>query len=105
MADLKDRQCAHCEGDPLDDGAVAELLNQVDGWTREDQSIVRSFSFKDHHEAMIFVNAVAEVSHAQNHHPDMAVGYNTVEIRYATHSVGGLSDNDFICAAKVNTLV
>ena len=79
-------------------------IREKAGWSRQGNEIVRSFQFADHHQAMAFVNAVAWISHAQNHHPQMDVGYNTVTIQYATHSVGGLSRNDFICAARVNAL-
>jgi 4a-hydroxytetrahydrobiopterin dehydratase len=84
---------------------IAELLPLVKGWSHERGEIRRVFSFKDFHQTMEFVNAVAWISHREDHHPDLLVGYNRCEIRYSTHSVKGLSENDFICAAKVNALV
>jgi 4a-hydroxytetrahydrobiopterin dehydratase len=77
------------------------LLAQVPGWTIAAGELTRSFKFKDYHESMAFVNATAWISHGQNHHPDIELGYNKVKMRYSTHSVGGLSENDFICAARV----
>jgi 4a-hydroxytetrahydrobiopterin dehydratase len=65
-------------------------------------SISRSFSFNDYYRTMAFVNVVAMVAHQQDHHPDMTVSYNTCRVEFSTHSVGGLSMNDFICAAKVD---
>ena len=64
--------------------------------------ISRIFKFKNYYETMAFVNVAAMVAHQQDHHPDMNVGYNTCRIEYSTHSVGGLSENDFICAEKTN---
>jgi 4a-hydroxytetrahydrobiopterin dehydratase len=81
------------------------LLQQVPGWAIEAGELRRSFKFKNYHETMAFVNATAWVSHREDHHPDLEVGYNEVTMRYSTHSVGGLSENDFICAAKINALL
>jgi 4a-hydroxytetrahydrobiopterin dehydratase len=68
------------------------------------KTIHRTFRFQSHYASIAFVNAVAWISHREDHHPDMAVGYNTVTVSYSTHSVGGLSENDFICAAKIDAL-
>lgn len=84
---------------------VRGYLQQVAGWKECDGAIERTFSFKNYHEAMAFVNATAWISHQEDHHPDLQVGYNKCTVRYSTHSVGGLSDNDFICAAKVDALI
>ena len=67
--------------------------------------ISKSFSFKNYYETMAFVNAVAWVANQQDHHPDMEVGYNKCTVRYSTHSVGGLSENDFISAARIDALM
>lgn len=76
-------------------------------WSLADdaKSIRRSFSFKDYYHTLAFVNAVAYVAHAEDHHPDLEVSYNRCAVRYSTHSVGGLSENDFICAARIDALV
>lgn len=103
---LASRSCRACEGKlaVLDDAQVAAHLSQLPGWTRQGNEIVKSFKFKNYYETMAFVNATAWVSHREDHHPDLAVGYNRCEVRYSTHSVGGLSENDFICAAKLESL-
>jgi len=100
----------HCKplaaGTPaLDARAAADFLAQLDGWRIEGGELRREFKFPDHHHAIAFVNAVAWISHRQDHHPDLEVGYNRVVVRYSTHSVGGLSENDFICAARVDALL
>lgn len=90
---------------PLDPSEAATLLRGLDGWTiREGRELVREFHFDDHYQTMAFVNGTALVSHRENHHPDLEVGYNRCVVRYRTHSVGGLSRNDFICAAKIDAL-
>src|SRR5687767_8536498 len=83
---------------------AAELLNLLPGWELIGGEIAKIYRFKNYYETIAFVNAVAWVSHAQDHHPDMEVGYNKCRVRYSTHSVGGLSENDFICAAKLEAL-
>ena len=89
----------------LADEQIQTLLAQVPGWERRDGKISRTFNFKNYYETMAFVNATAWVSHREDHHPDMEVGYNKVRMTYSTHSVGGLSENDFICAAKIESLM
>ena len=103
---LASKRCGPCEKGmaPLPDDRVATLLKQVPGWERKGGEIARTFSFKNYYETMAFVNAAAWVSHREDHHPDLEVGYNKCRVRYSTHSVGGLSENDFICAAKVDAL-
>ena len=81
------------------------LLSALDGWKRMGKVISKNFKFKNYYETMAFVNALAFISHRENHHPDLLVGYNKCEVRYSTHDVGGLSENDFICAAKVDGLL
>ena len=109
MSDLTTRHCKPCEGgvEPLGDEAARELLGQLDDWQLNDEAneISRVFLFKNYYETMAFVNAVAWMAHHEDHHPDLEVGYNRCLVRYSTHAVGGLSDNDFICAAKVAALL
>lgn len=83
---------------------LAALLAQVPGWEVKDWKLRRLFRFPDYYRSIAFVNTVAWVAHQQDHHPDLLVGYNTVEVCWNTHSVGGLSVNDFICAARVDGL-
>ena len=89
---------------PLGSGEIAEKIRQLPGWTNDGGKAIRKeYKFKDFHETMNFVNEVADIANAQDHHPDMEVGYNRCAVKYSTHSVGGLSENDFICAAKVES--
>jgi 4a-hydroxytetrahydrobiopterin dehydratase len=89
---------------PLGPDRVAALLAQVPGWEQSGAQISKTYSFKNYYETMAFVNAAAWVSHREDHHPDLEVGYNKCRVHYSTHSVGGLSENDFICAAKLDAL-
>ena len=90
---------------PLTDVEVGQLMPALEGWSREGDSIVKVYRFRNYHETMAFVNATAWVSHRVDHHPDLAVGYDQCRVSYTTHSVGGLSRNDFICAAKLDALL
>lgn len=101
------RRCKACEGDvpPLSDDAVRMLLALVEGWALEANELVRVFSFKNYYQTTSFVNAVVWIAHREDHHPEIQFGYKTCTVRYSTHSVGGLTENDFICAAKVNGLL
>ena len=104
--DLTDKQCKPCEGGmpPLTQQEVNALLKQLDGWVQHNDLIGKTFDFKNYYQTMAFVNAVAWLSHRDDHHPDMSVGYNKCHVQYTTHAVNGLSENDFICAAKVDAL-
>ena len=75
---------------------------QIPAWAMNEGVLGREFKFKNFYETMAFVNAVAWVAHAEDHHPDLTVSYNRCLVGFSTHSVGGLSENDFICAAKVD---
>lgn len=81
-------------------------LQQLPQWhgSTDGRQIYREFHFRDFHQTMAFVNAVARIAHQQDHHPEMLVSYNHAMIRYSTHAVSGLSLNDFICAAKIDAL-
>jgi 4a-hydroxytetrahydrobiopterin dehydratase len=107
-APLAKRKCKACEGEAnrLSDSDIASMLPHVPGWERtpDGKEISKTFRFQNYHETMAFVNATAWVSHREDHHPDLEVGYNKCRVRYSTHAVGGLSENDFICAAKVEAL-
>lgn len=106
MNELARKKCLPCEGGvaPLADAQVAPLLKGLQGWTREGKAIAKTFRFANYHETMAFVNATAWISHREDHHPDLAVGYNQCTVTYWTHAIGGLSENDFICAAKIDAL-
>lgn len=85
----------------LDPKDSERFLGQVAGWQVEADMLVKAFPFKNYYETMAFVNLVAWIAHREDHHPDMAVSYNKCRVAFSTHSVGGLSENDFICAAKI----
>jgi 4a-hydroxytetrahydrobiopterin dehydratase len=103
---LKEKHCTACKpGTPaLTQKRIDSLIAQLSGWKQQEGQIARTFKFEDYHHTMAFVNAVAWVAHREDHHPDMEFGYNRCKVRFSTHSVGGLSENDFICAAKVDAL-
>jgi 4a-hydroxytetrahydrobiopterin dehydratase len=104
--DLAQRKCIPCKpGQPkLGPERVRELLGQVRGWEARDDKIHKSFAFKDFVTAMEFLNRVAEVAENEGHHPDFCVHYSRVDFTIFTHDVGGLSENDFIVAAKIDAL-
>jgi 4a-hydroxytetrahydrobiopterin dehydratase len=107
MEELTARKCKPCEGgvEPLRPAEIENLLKDLDGWALADGAIAKTYSFKDHYRLMAFVNAIAWISHREDHHPDILVGYNTCRVSYLTHAIDGLSENDFICAAKVDALL
>ena len=85
------------------DEVLAQLAETPD-WTFRGDTIERSFTFRDYYDTMAFVNALAWLIHREDHHPELILSYNRCTIKWNTHSVGGLSENDFICAAKSDTL-
>lgn len=105
--DIANKHCQPCEGGvpPLDEAASQALLEKLSGWVLQGKKLEKSFAFKNYYETMAFVNALAWVSHREDHHPDLAVGYNKCHVSYWTHAIGGLSENDFICAAKIERLL
>lgn len=106
ICDLAKGKCKPCEGGipPLTEAEVAKLLPELKDWQVADGKLRRDFKFPDHYVTMTFVNAIAWVSHQQGHHPDLSVGYNTCRVEYITHAINGLSESDFICAAKIDAL-
>ena len=109
MSDLTSKHCVPCEGgvDPLDATAANALLEQVGDWqmNADTNEVSRTFRFKNYYQTMAFVNALAWVAHQEDHHPDLEVGYSQCKVRYSTHAIGGLSENDFICAARIDALL
>lgn len=104
---LADQHCVPCKGGTpkLDDARARELLAQTSGWEMRGNEIVRIASFKNYYETTAFVNAVVWIAHREDHHPDITFGYKTCTIRLTTHAAGGLTENDFICAAKISALL
>ncbi len=106
MTDLTTQRCKPCEGgvDPLKPNEIENLLGELKGWTFEKGVITKRYAFKNYYQTIAFVNATAWISHREDHHPDIVVGYNSCTLSYKTHAIDGLSVNDFICAAKIDKL-
>lgn len=116
MNDLIPLAQAHCMARKgvehrLSEARVRELLPEVPGWelivdpaSKQGHGLSKTFAFDDYYRTMAFVNALAFMAHREDHHPDLGVHYNRCVVRYWTHDVGGLSENDFICAARADTL-
>ena len=109
MTDLASKKCVPCEGGvpaltPAQAKALAEKLDS--GWSlsKDFTSLHRALKFDDFYRTMSFVNALAHVANVEDHHPDLEIGYGYCRITYSTHAIGGLSQNDFICAAKIDQL-
>ncbi len=106
MSKWAEKKCKPCEGGtkPMTEDEINEHLKQMDAWAYTDGAIEKTYEFKNYYHTSAFVNAVAWIAHREDHHPDITFGYKTCTVRYATHAIGGISDNDFICAAKVDAL-
>ena len=109
MTDLANAHCTPLKGEAhrLSRADIDGHLATLPGWelAGDGDRITRTFRFDDYYRTMAFVNALAFIAHREDHHPDLEVGYKTCRVTYSTHDVGGLSENDFICAAKVNQLL
>jgi 4a-hydroxytetrahydrobiopterin dehydratase len=105
MNHLATQHCLALEGQPpMGPADIEAHLARAPGWALVEGAIQKRYDFPDYHRTMAFVNAVAWVAHVEDHHPDLLVSYNRCTVRYNTHSVGGISINDFICAAKLDAL-
>ena len=109
MNDLTAKRCKPCEGGvpPLSEAEARSLLAKLSsGWvlSKEAPVIHREFKFKDFYRTMSFVNALAHIANLEDHHPDLEVGYDYCCVRFSTHAIKGLSENDFICAAKIDRI-
>ena len=104
--DLTKQHCVPCEGGtaPLEGRDLELLLGSVSEWKLEGKKIAKEFKFKNFVEAMKFVNQVADIAEKEGHHPDMLISYSRVRCELTTHAIGGLSQNDFILAAKIDNL-
>ncbi len=105
-ADIARKSCKPCKSGtpPLAQAKIDSLLKQLPGWQQYDRLISKTYKFKNYYQTIAFVNAIAWLSHHQDHHPDLGVTYNQCRVEYSTHVISGLSENDFICAAKVEQL-
>jgi 4a-hydroxytetrahydrobiopterin dehydratase len=109
LKELSEKKCVPCEGGaaPLTSFQVRLLRKHLHkDWkiAKNSKSLRRSLKFKDFYRTMSFVNALAHIANTEDHHPDMEVGYGYCHVTFSTHSIGGLSENDFICAAKLDLL-
>ena len=100
------KKCKPCEGGvtPMTETQIGHMLKGLTGWAYVDGMIRKTFKFTNYHETMAFVNASAWISHREDHHPDILVGYGQATVSYMTHAIKGISENDFICAAKIDAL-
>ena len=105
MKDLLHQHCAALTGSPMSDNDIKRHLAQLSGWKLTGGKIEKSYGFRNYYETIAFVNALAWIAHTEDHHPELQVTYNRCVVRFDTHSVGGISMNDFICATKVDALV
>lgn len=108
MTDLANKKCVPCEGDfpPMTPEQARDLMEHVPGWelNADSTAISRAYTFKDFKEALDFTNAVGVLAEEEGHHPDIALSWGKVALTLSTHSIGGLSENDFILAVKLNDL-
>ncbi len=103
MSPLAQRTCRPLPAGtpPLTPAELAGHLRELQGWAEAGRMLSKSWSFDNFHQTMAFVNAVAWIAHREDHHPDMTVGYNRCRVDFSTHSIGGISENDVICAAQI----
>jgi 4a-hydroxytetrahydrobiopterin dehydratase len=108
MSKLAKKKCVPCEGNvkPMSREEAEKLLSELDDWSLIDDAhlLAKSFHFKDFIESMNFVNRIAEIAEEEGHHPDLTISYNDVGVELTTHAIDGLSENDFILAAKIDEI-
>jgi 4a-hydroxytetrahydrobiopterin dehydratase len=104
--DLTLLSCQACKAGepPLAQSEIDRLLHQLSGWMQADNTLVKTYTFKNYYQTLAFVNASAWISHREDHHPDLNASYNHCTVTYTTHAVNGLTLNDFICASKLDKL-
>lgn len=105
--DFAQKKCKPCEGGvpPLTQAQIQQYLERLNGWSFSEGKVTRVFTFKNYYQTVSFVNAVAWIAHQEDHHPDIEFGYKNCRVSYSTHAINGISENDFICAAKVDRLL
>jgi 4a-hydroxytetrahydrobiopterin dehydratase len=103
---LVKKKCKACNAEtpPMKPVQIEHMLKGLTGWKFKDGTVQKTFKFKNYHETIAFVNATAWISNREDHHPDITVGYNQANVAYMTHAIKGISENDFICAAKIDRL-
>ena len=107
IKELANQKCTPCneEEDPLKEGEIEEFLEKVDGWKEIDQHhLKRTYDFNNFKQGLDFVNKIGELAEKEGHHPNLKLSWGKVEVKLWTHNINGLSENDFIMAAKINNL-
>jgi 4a-hydroxytetrahydrobiopterin dehydratase len=107
MSELADLECVPCRGGvpPMEAGEIQKLLGQLDGWQAVgDHHLRKQYKFKNFRESLDFVNRVGELAETQGHHPDVYFGWGQAEITIWTHKIDGLTESDFVLAAKIDKL-
>jgi 4a-hydroxytetrahydrobiopterin dehydratase len=108
MSRLAKKKCVPCEGgvDPLTRTEAQKLLTELNDWALIDDArlLAKSFHFEDFAESMAFVNKIAAIAEEEGHHPDLTISYSDVGVELTTHAIDGLSENDFIIAAKIDEI-
>ena len=89
----------------MDDNMISESMKVLDGWLYESGYITKEFKFANYDETLAFFNSTAWISKIEDHHPDILITYNTCKVSYKTHAIDGISENDFICASKIDKLI
>lgn len=106
--DLSNKKCVPCEGGTptLTNVEITKLLTNLKEWkvSSNYKSISKQFSFKNFRQTMEFANAIAYIANKEGHHPELKLGYNYCDVLFTTHAIDALSENDFICAAKIDLL-
>ncbi len=106
--DLSEKKCKPCSGkeEPLKKDEITKMLGQIkNGWqVTDDKRLKNNYPFENFKRGMVFVQDVAMLAEEEQHHPDMCIHYSNVEVELTTHAIGGLSENDFIMAAKIDNL-
>jgi 4a-hydroxytetrahydrobiopterin dehydratase len=105
MSNLLHQRCQSQGVTAMSDATIHEHLAQLSGWHLNDSAIEKTFAFKNYYETIAFVNALAWICNTEDHHPELAVSFNRCVVRFNTHSVNGISVNDFICAEKADALI
>jgi len=106
MPELREQHCRPLDGtQAMSDAEIATHLPRVQGWQLRNGAIEKTHRFANFHETMAFMNALAWICHVQDHHPEVTLSYDRCVVRFNTHSVAGISINDFICAARVDALL
>lgn len=109
-SDLSSKKCVPCEGgiDALNREDARKFILKIDkDWvlSEDSKSIYREFKFKNHYEVISVINLIAWISHKEDHHPEITFSYNTLLVKFFTYAINGLSENDFICAAKIDNVI